>query len=107
VSTALVAIAAAVIVIGALVFVAWPLVSPEPEPEPELSERDRRRLAAAERRDEVYAALRDLELDLRTGKITPADVEVERARLRAQAGEALRELDRLDSEAHPSGSEED
>jgi hypothetical protein len=107
VSTALVAIAAAAIVIGAVLFVAWPLVSPEAEPEPGLSDADRLRLAAAERRDEAYAALRELDLDVRTGKITADDVDIERARLRAQAAEALRELDRLDLEAHPNGSEED
>jgi len=107
VSTALVAIAAAAIVVGALVFVAWPLVSPEPEPEPGLSELARRRLAVAERRDEAYAALRELELELRTGKITAEDAERERAQLRTQAAAALRELDQLDLEAKPSGSEED
>lgn len=106
-STALVAIAAAAIVIAALVFVAWPLVSPEAEPEPGLSELARRRLAAAERRDEAYAALRELELEVRTGKITPEDAERERARLRGQAAGALRELDQLDLEAQRSGSEED
>jgi hypothetical protein len=107
VNTALVAIAAAAIVIGALGFVAWPLISPEPEPEPGLSELDRRRLAAAERRDEAYAALRDLELDLRTGKITDEDAERERSLLRGQAAAALRELDQLDLGAQRSGSEED
>ena len=106
-STALVAIAAAVIVVGALVFVAWPLLSPDPEPERVLSEHDRLRLAAAERRDEAYAALRELELDVRTGKLTAEDAEQERIRLRAQAAAALRELDQLDLEAQPSGAEED
>jgi hypothetical protein len=108
VSTALVAIAAAAIVIGALVFVAWPFVSPDPEPpEPALSDADRARLAAAERRDEAYAALRELELDRRTGKLTDEDYARERARLRGDAAEALRELDRLDSEAQRGAREED
>ena len=107
-STALVAIAAAAIVIGALVFVAWPFVSPDPEPpEPALSEVDRARLAAAERRDEAYAALRELELDRRTGKVTEDDYTRERERLRGDAAEALRELDRLDSEAQPRVGEEE
>ena len=106
-STALVAIAAAVIVVGALVFVAWPLLSPEAEPERVLSRHDRLRLAAAERRDEAYAALRDLELDVRTGKLTPEDAQQERTRLRVQAAAALKELDQLDLEAQTSGAEED
>jgi hypothetical protein len=96
VSTALAAIAAATLVIGVVVFVAWPFVSPDPPPpEAALSEVDRGRLAAAERRDEAYLALRDLEFDLRTGKITDEDYQRERARLRAEAGAALRELDDL------------
>ncbi len=106
-NTALVAIAAAALVIAALVFVAWPLVSPEVEPEPGLSDLARRRLAAAERRDEAYSALRELELEVRTGKITQEDAERERVRLRGQAAGALRELDQLDLEVPPSGSEED
>jgi hypothetical protein len=111
VSTALVAIAAAAIVVGALVFVAWPFVSPEPEPpEPALTDAERARLAAAERRDEAYAALRELELDRRTGKLTQEDHAREEARLRAEAAAALRELDRLDrldSKAHERGYRED
>jgi hypothetical protein len=102
VSTALAAIAAAALVIGVVVFVAWPFVSPDPPPpEDALSDVDRRRLAAAERRDEAYLALRDVEFDLRTGKITKEDYELERARLRAEAGAALRELDHLQFQQEP------
>jgi hypothetical protein len=97
VSTALAAIAAAVLVIGVIVFVAWPFVSPDPPPpEESLSETDRRRLAAAERRDEAYLALRDLEFDRRTGKVTDEDYQRERTRLRSDAAAALRGLDDLD-----------
>ena len=95
-STAFAAIAAGLLVIVVVVFVAWPFMSPEPEPpEPALTEYERRRLAAAERRDEAYLALRDLELDLRTGKLTVEDYDRERARLRSEAAAALRELDDL------------
>jgi hypothetical protein len=88
--------AAAALVMLAVVVVAWPFVSPEPEqPEERLSEEDRRRLALAEARDAAYASLRDLEQDLRTGKVTEADYEAERDRLRADAARVLRELDRL------------
>jgi hypothetical protein len=108
VSTAFAAAAAALIVIVVLVFVAWPFVSPEREPpEQALTEIDRLRLAAAERRDEAYRALQELELDRRTGKLTDGDYERERARLRADAAAALRELDRLDLSSQPSVSEED
>ena len=70
-STAVAALAAAGLVIAVLVFVAWPFVVPEREPrEPALSELERRRLAAAERRDEAYGALQELEQDTAAGKVS-------------------------------------
>ena len=91
------AVAVAILVTGAVLFVAWPFASPEREPPEEaLSDADRRRLELRERRDEAYQALHDLEQELHTGKITPADYELERARLRSEAAEALRGLDDLD-----------
>jgi hypothetical protein len=95
-STVALVVAVAVLVTGAVLFVAWPYASPDPEPpEQALNDRDRRVLELRERRDEAYQALHDLEQDLQTGKITPADYEVERGRLRAEAATALRELDGL------------
>jgi hypothetical protein len=99
VSTAVEAAAVAVAVTGAVVIVAWPFLSPQRgAPEPAMSEGDRERLALLERRDAAYAGLRDLEQDHRTGKVGDEDYDVERRRLRAEAAEALRGLDRLDSE---------
>ena len=96
-STVVIVVAVAALVAGAVLFVAWPFTSPDPEPpEASLSDADRRRLELYERRDEAYEALRDLEQELHTGKVTPADYELERARLRADAAAALQELDRLD-----------
>jgi hypothetical protein len=96
-STVAMAVAVAVLVTGAVLFVAWPFASPEREPpEQVLSQADRRRLELRERRDEAYQALQDLEQELHTGKITPADYELERGRLRAEAAEALRGLDDVD-----------
>jgi hypothetical protein len=95
-STVALVVAVAVLVTGAVLFVAWPFASPEPEPpEHALSQADRHLLELRERRDEAYQALRDLDQELRTGKITAADYELERGRLRAEAAEALAELDRL------------
>ena len=95
--TAAVAVAAAAaLVMLAVLMVAWPFVSPEREgPEERLSEDDRRRLALAEARDAAYTAQRDLEHDRRTGKVTDADYDAERDRLRGEAARVLRELDRL------------
>jgi hypothetical protein len=96
-STVALVVAVAALVTGAVLFVAWPFASPEAEPpEHALSDTDRRRLELRERRDEAYQALRDLDQELHTGKITPADYELERGRLRAEAAEALAELDGLD-----------
>jgi hypothetical protein len=96
-STVALVVAVAALVTGAVLFVAWPFASPDAEPpEQALSDTDRRRLELRERRDEAYQALRDLDQELHTGKITPADYELERGRLRAEAAEALAELDGLD-----------
>ena len=94
--TAAVVAAVAVLVTGAVLLVAWPFVTPGGEPpEARLSAEDRRRLELAEARDAAYAALRELEEDLRTGKVVQADYEEERVRLRAEAAAALRGLDAL------------
>lgn len=107
-STAVAALAAAGLVIAVLVFVAWPLVVPESQPvEPALTEVERRRLAAAERRDEAYVALQELDQDIASGKVTPEDSRLERSRLRAEAAAALQELDALELPEHRGGSEED
>jgi hypothetical protein len=96
-STVGMVVAVAVLVTGAVLFVAWPFASPEREPpEHALSAADRRLLELRERRDEAYQALRDLDQELRTGKITQADYDLERGRLRAEAAAALAELDQLD-----------
>jgi hypothetical protein len=96
-STVGMVVAVAVLVTGAVLFVAWPFASPEREPpEQALSAADRRLLELRERRDEAYQALRDLDQELRTGKITQADYDLERGRLRAEAAAALAELDQLD-----------
>jgi hypothetical protein len=107
VSVAAEAALVAIVVTGVAVAVAWPFLSPERGlPEQSLSERDRERLALMERRDSAYGGLRDLEHDHRTGKVSDDDYADERARLRAEAAEALRGLDRLDSEPEPPARED-
>jgi hypothetical protein len=91
-----VVLAAAALVAAVVVVVAWPFVSTRPEPpEAQLTPAQRRRLELVEQRDAAYAGLRDLEQDRRTGKVSAEDYELERRRLRAEAGAALRALDRL------------
>jgi hypothetical protein len=98
VTTALEAAVVAVVVVAAVLLVAWPFLTPERgEPEQALDARDRRRLELLEQRDSAYAELRDLEQDHRTNKVSDADYETERRRLRSEAAGALRELDQLES----------
>ena len=88
----------AALVIGALLavaavwFVARPFLGREPdvlpaEPPPE-------RLALEEKRDRALAALKELEFDHRTGKISDEDYRALVGVLRREAAEALKALDR-------------
>lgn len=97
-STAVEAAVVAAVAALAVLAVAWPFLSPDRgSPGEQLSPEDRARLQLLERRDAAYSALRDLEQDHRTGKVSDEDYELERRRLRAEAAEALRGLDRLES----------
>jgi hypothetical protein len=87
----------ALLAVAAVVFVARPLLRPPapggdalraPDPEAE------RRLLLLEERDRALAALKELELDHRTGKISDEDYRALVGPLRAEAGAALRALER-------------
>ena len=92
----------AALVLGALlaaacvVLVAWPYLR-EPQADRDVldapSELDRRRLELAERRDRALAALKELELDHRTGKVSDEDYRALVGPLRREAAEALRALE--------------
>ena len=91
-------LALAALALAALLFVALPLVR-EPsiaDTVPTLTDEQRERLALREQRDAAYAALRELELDHRTGKLTDEDHVRARDALRAEAVEALRRLEALE-----------
>jgi hypothetical protein len=85
----------AVLTVLAVVFVARPFLR-EPAPASdrldELNELERRRLELVEERDRALAALKELEFDHRTGKVTDADYRTLVGPLRARAAEALRAL---------------
>jgi hypothetical protein len=87
---------AAVLAVGCVVVVALPFLR-EPEPETDvLAEPDalrRRQLELAEQRDRALAALKELELDHRTGKISDEDYRALVGPLRREAAEALRALE--------------
>jgi hypothetical protein len=90
------------LVLGALVAAAAVLVVARPflrEPAPKddrletRGELEQRRLALAEERDRALAALKELEFDHRTGKVSDDDYRAAIGPLRRSAAEALRALE--------------
>jgi hypothetical protein len=88
---------AAMLAVVAVVFVARPFLrdpAPASDRLDELAPEARRRLALAEERDRALAALKELEFDHRTGKVSDEDYRAQVGPLRRRAAEALRALDR-------------
>src|SRR6516165_3117152 len=86
---------AAVLAVVAVVFVARPFLrdpAPASDELDELAPEARRRLALAEERDRALAALKELEFDHRTGKVSDADYRAQVGPLRRRAADALRAL---------------
>lgn len=90
--TTLALVLAALLAVACVVAVALPFLR-EPEAKRDrLNEPDeaaRRRLALVEERDRALAALRELELDHRTGKVSDEDYKALHGSLRRQAAAAL------------------
>jgi len=84
-------LAAACVVVVALPYLREPQADRDVLDEP--SELDRRRLELAERRDRALSALKELELDHRTGKVSDEDYRSLVGPLRREAAEALRALE--------------
>ncbi len=82
--------------LAAVLFVARPFLR-EPAPASdrldEPSELERRRLELVEERDRALAALKELEFDHRTGKVTDEDYRRQIGPLRRSAAAALRALE--------------
>jgi len=82
--------------LAAVLFVARPFLR-EPAPASdrldEPSELERRRLELVEERDRALAALKELEFDHRTGKVTDEDYRRQLGPLRRSAAAALRSLE--------------
>ena len=85
-----------VLALAAVAFVARPFLR-EPAPASdrldEPGEPERRRLALAEERDRALAALKELEFDHRTGKVSDEDYRSLVGPLRRRAAQALRSLE--------------
>ncbi|HUJ93197.1 MAG TPA: hypothetical protein VLW05_10895 [Gaiellaceae bacterium] len=86
----------AVLAVAAVLLVARPFLrdpSPVDDRLAEPGELDRRRIELVEERDRALAALKELEFDHRTGKISDTDYRELVGPLRRAAAEALRALE--------------
>jgi hypothetical protein len=81
------------VLIVALPFLRRPGLSPAEDRLGEPDELERRRLELAEERDRVLAALKELEFDHRTGKVSDEDYRALVGPLRRRAAEVLRALE--------------
>ncbi|HKC77478.1 MAG TPA: hypothetical protein VKB70_03735 [Gaiellaceae bacterium] len=94
---------AAMLAVVAVVFVARPFLrdpAPVSDRLDELAPEARERLALAEERDRALAALKELEFDHRTGKISDEDYRAQVGPLRRRAAEVLRALERGEGTRH-------
>ena len=86
----------ALLAVAAVLWVARPFLR-EPAPQDdvlgEASEDARRRLDLLEERDRALAALKELEFDHRTGKVSDDDYRAQVGPLRRRAAEALRAVE--------------
>ena len=86
----------AAVAVAAVVFVARPFLREPAAADDRLERRgelEQRRLALAEERDMALAALKELEFDHRTGKVSDDDYRAQVGPLRRSAAEALRALE--------------
>ena len=89
------------LVAAVALFVGWPLLRPLRSNGAPSQQRDDRIAALQKRKLEAYAAIKEAELDYRTGKMSEEDFRALEARYRAQAAAAIEELQRLAARARP------
>jgi hypothetical protein len=85
-----------VLAVVCVLLVARPFLrNPQPENDrlDEPAEREQARIALAEERDRALAALKELEFDHRTGKVSDEDYRAQVGPMRRRAAEALRALE--------------
>jgi hypothetical protein len=94
--TAIAFVAGALLAAACVVYVALPFLR-EPDPGSDVLDEpgalERRALELAERRDRALAALKELEFDHRTGKVSDEDYRELVGPLRRRVAEALRALE--------------
>ncbi|MCS6802068.1 MAG: zinc ribbon domain-containing protein [Chloroflexota bacterium] len=86
-STLLIALAFAAV---AFFYVSWPFLRAQPRP---ATRRDETLAELRRKRDSIYEALRELDFDARTGKLSPADHAELSDRYKRQAIALLKQLD--------------
>jgi hypothetical protein len=94
---------AAMLAVAAVIFVARPFLrdpAPASDRLDELAPEARQRLALAEERDRALAALKELEFDHRTGKISDEDYRAQVGPMRRRAAEVLRALEQGEEVQH-------
>ena len=103
-------VTAALLAIACVVFVALPFLR-EPETAddalPTPGRTDRRRLELVAERDRALAALKELEFDHRTGKVSDDDYRALVGPLRRSAADALRALEAIDGRHRRARQEPD
>jgi hypothetical protein len=85
-----------VLAVACVLLVARPFLREPGPPDDRLDQppgREQERIALAEERDRALAALKELEFDHRTGKVSDEDYRAQVGPLRRRAAEALRALD--------------
>lgn len=99
--------AAIAIVIAGLCFayVAWPLIYPAATDDPGAPVAPDTRKAELERaKADAYSAIREAETDFHMGKLSPADLELQKRKYEAIAIEAIAELGRLATPAEKTAA---
>src|SRR5690242_1637997 len=100
-----VVLAVACVVVVALPFLRRPGLSASEDRLGEPDALERRRLELAEERDRALAALKELEFDHRTGKVSDEDYRASVGPMRRRAAETLRALDRRAGTRHATAPE--
>ena len=93
----------AVLAVAAMLFVARPFLrDPKPASDAvsDLGPLEQRRLELEEERDRALAALKELEFDHRTGKVSDEDYRAQVGPLRRRAAEVLRALEAGEEARH-------
>lgn len=85
-------ILAAIIVIGIIAFIAYPLFTPARE---EMEETPGALDGLAAQRDSAYDAIRDLDFDFQMGKLSQVDYAALREKYKSRAALALQQIDAL------------